>query len=48
MKLDLELPPLEEPGSYRLVFDLVVENLTWFAERGSETVETGLEVSAPS
>lgn len=29
------LPPLAVPGRYRIVFDLVVEGLTWFADRHS-------------
>jgi hypothetical protein len=43
--LDLELPPLE-PGAYRLVFDLVAEQVCWFAERGSVPVVVSLVVAA--
>lgn len=46
LDLDLELPPLTEPGNYRLVLDLVVEGRTWFAERGSEPREARLRVVA--
>jgi SAM-dependent methyltransferase len=38
------LPPVEEPGAYRLVFDLVAEQVTWFAERGSPTLDVPLWV----
>lgn len=31
-----ELPPIAVPGDYAVVFDLVVEGLTWFADRGSQ------------
>lgn len=44
---EVELPPLEEPGVYRVVFDLVAEQVTWFAERGSPTVEIPLRVGPP-
>ncbi len=37
VRLTVQLPPIEEPGVYLAVFDLVVEGLTWFAERGSQT-----------
>jgi hypothetical protein len=33
--IDAELPQIDEPGDYLVVFDLVVEGLTWLAERGS-------------
>jgi hypothetical protein len=33
--LPVTLPPIDEPGHYRVVFDLVIEGQTWFAERGS-------------
>lgn len=40
--VEAELPPLGEPGVYRLAFDLVAEQVTWFAERGSRTLEVPL------
>jgi SAM-dependent methyltransferase len=43
---DLELPAVEEPGDYRLVFDLVAEQVVWFAQRGSGTLEVPLRVGA--
>jgi hypothetical protein len=37
--LELELPPLETAGKYRIVFDLVVENMLWFAHQDSPTTQ---------
>jgi len=37
VQIDLTLPPLGTPGEYLAVFDLVVEGMTWFADRGSRT-----------
>ncbi len=34
--VDLELPPLAEPGEYRVVVDLVAEEIAWFADLGTE------------
>lgn len=36
-RLDIvvNLPPISEPGTYRVDFDLVIEGVTWFANRGS-------------
>lgn len=34
----MTLPPIQAPGAYLAVFDLVVEGTAWFAERGSRTV----------
>lgn len=33
--LDLDLPPIEEKGSFRLHVDLVKENYYWFRDKGS-------------
>lgn len=44
--LDVELPEVEAPGDYLLVFDLVAEQVTWFAQRGSRTLEVPLRVTA--
>ena len=33
--VDLDLPPIARAGNYELHFDLVIEGLTWFAERGA-------------
>jgi len=43
---DLELPEVEDPGNYVLIFDLVAEQVTWFAQRGSRTLEVPLRVAA--
>ncbi|HSL84090.1 MAG TPA: class I SAM-dependent methyltransferase [Thermoanaerobaculia bacterium] len=43
---EVELPPLREPGDYLLVFDLVAEQVTWFAQRGSRTLQVPLRVTA--
>jgi len=43
--LDAVLPPLEEPGDYRLAFDLVAEWVSWFAARGSRPLEARLVVA---
>lgn len=45
LTLALELPALDTPATYRLVFDIVVENLTWLAERDSKTASVTLEVT---
>jgi Methyltransferase domain len=33
--LDITLPPFPAPGDYLVVFDLVIEGLAWFGDRGS-------------
>ena len=42
--MDVELPAITEPGTYRVVFDLVAEEVAWFARKGSPTTELELEV----
>jgi SAM-dependent methyltransferase len=42
LRLDVTLPALDQPGRYRVVFDMVVEGVTWFAARGSPA--TALEI----
>lgn len=44
LELAVVLPVLAEPGEYRLVLDLVAEEVTWFAQRGSSTVELRLTI----
>ena len=44
VKLDLTLPSIEMPGNYRIELDMVVEGLTWFAERGSDAGVIAVEV----
>ena len=46
-ELQVELPAIEESGRYRVVLDLVSEDVTWFADVGSEAVELLLEVEDP-
>jgi SAM-dependent methyltransferase len=42
--VDLDLPQLREPGRYHVVFDLVAEGLTWFADRGSAVASIALDI----
>jgi len=35
VRIDLILPPVDDPGSYVVMVDLVIENECWFADRGS-------------
>jgi hypothetical protein len=35
LEVALHLPPLMDSGKYVIAFDLVVEDLTWFADRES-------------
>jgi hypothetical protein len=45
LRMEFDLPPIEEPGDYLLEFDLVVEGSAWFAERGSLTLDVPCSVS---
>ena len=40
-----ELPPVDVPGDYVVTFDLVVEGLTWFADRGSSPATMFIHVT---
>ena len=42
--VDVELPPLERSGDYLLVFDLVAEDVAWFADVDSPTAALRLQV----
>ncbi len=42
--MDILTPPMAEPGSYEIVFDLVIEGVTWFADRGSNTASAVIDV----
>ena len=42
--VDVTLPPLDTPGNYRVVFDVVAEGVLWFANRDSLTAELRVEV----
>lgn len=44
--LTVTLPPIAAPGTYEVVFDVVIEGVTWFAERGSATASAAIEVVA--
>ena len=39
VRMAVELPVIAEPGSHSIVFDLVIEGVLWFADRGSKSVE---------
>jgi SAM-dependent methyltransferase len=41
------LPAIDRPGDYVIVFDLVIEGVDWFANRGSPTLEVPLRVQTP-
>ena len=42
--VDVELPAIDCPGSYEVEFDIVLEGVTWLAERGSPTTSLRLTV----
>ena len=42
--VQVELPALDTPGEYLLVFDLVAEGVVWFADVNSPTARLGLRV----
>jgi SAM-dependent methyltransferase len=42
--VDLDLPPLPRPGVYLVVLDLVIEGMTWFADRGSRPATLNVRV----
>lgn len=42
--ITVSLPPISEPGRYTIVFDLVVEGLTWFSERESQPFVVTIDV----
>src|SRR5690606_20531808 len=42
--LPVQLPPLSDAGIYRIVFDIVVEGVLWFGDRGSPTTSLTLSV----
>jgi hypothetical protein len=47
LALSAEIPPLAEPGAYRLHVDLVDEGVVWFADMGSQPLELAFVVAAP-
>jgi len=42
--VEIELPAIDLPGSYEVEFDVVLEGVTWFAQRGSQTATLGIAV----
>ena len=42
--LHVELPTIETPGEYRIVFDVVAEHVGAFAERGSPTTDLPMTI----
>src|SRR5690606_16455458 len=44
IRLLVNLPPIDHPGRYRVVFDLVIEGTAWFVDRGSKTATLLLDV----
>ncbi len=44
VELELELPPLERPGDYRVSFEMVIEGRQWFATPGEDLFEVSLVV----
>ncbi len=45
--LQVKLPALDEPGTYRAVLDVVAERVLWFAHRDSLTAEVRIDVRPP-
>ena len=43
--VDVTLPPIDTPGEYRAVFDIVAEQVLWFAHRDSSTAELPIRVT---
>lgn len=43
--IDAELPPFPTPGEYRLVVDMVDENVVWFADMGSPPLKADVIVT---
>ena len=45
LEFEVELRAPDEPGGYQIEFDLVSEQVTWFAVYGTTTVRVPLEVA---
>jgi SAM-dependent methyltransferase len=39
LRIPVRMPPIDVPGRYVIVFDLVIEGVVWFADRGSRPFE---------
>ena len=44
VRVNARLPGIHRPGDYVIVFDLVIEGVLWFADRGSMTLEVPCRV----
>ena len=44
--IDIALRAPERPGVYQVEFDMVAEGVTWFEDRGSPVIRSGLRVDA--
>lgn len=42
--IEVELPPIDAPGAYLMLFDMVAEDVAWFADVNSPTTHLGLLV----
>ena len=42
--IEVELPPIDAPGAYLMVFDMVAEDVAWFADVNSPTTHLCLLV----
>ncbi len=42
--VEVDLPAIERPGAYEVDFDVVVEGVTWFADRGSRPATLAISV----
>jgi len=45
VRVNARLPGIHRPGDYVIVFDLVIEGVLWFADRGSLTLEVPCRVA---
>jgi SAM-dependent methyltransferase len=45
VRISVQLPAIDRPGEYLLVFDLVIEGVAWFADRGSMPLEVPCRVA---
>lgn len=44
-RITARLPGIDRPGEYVILFDLVIEGVAWFADRGSMTLEVPCRVA---
>lgn len=44
VRVDVTLPPIAEPGDYIVTFDLVIEGMAWFADRGSMPLDARVTI----